>query len=184
MNQKNMALFVSAILLCGSLAMAQSSRWIHVKVEKAGSDGQQVKVNLPLGLVETVLPMIEKKELTKGKIRPDKMPLTVGQMREIWQTLKTEGDFELASIQDGEMDLRLYKEGDYLYVRSTEEAQKKISVTISASVVDALLSAEGDELDVMAAAKALSESNVGELVRVQDGEDTVYVWIDTSSSME
>lgn len=182
MNRKHTAVPALVILFSASFALAQSSHWLHVQVEKAGAEGEQVKVNVPLGLVETVLPMIEQKELTKGKLRLEELPLTVPQMREIWQSLKSEGDFELASIQDGETDLRVFKEGDHLFIRSTEEADQKIAVTIPAQVVDALLSAEGDELDFMAAAKALAQSAEGELVSIEDGDETVRVWVDTSNS--
>ena len=182
MNRKYSGILVSTLLLCGSLVMAQSSHWLHVEIEKVGAEGEQVKVNVPLGVVETVLPMIEQKELTKGTVRLGEMPLTVPQMREIWQSLKSEGDFELASIQDGNTDLRVFKEGDYLYVRSTEDAEQEISVTLPSAVVDALLSGEGDELNVMAAAKALAQSDEGELVSIKDGKETVRVWVDTSSA--
>ena len=175
---------VLMIVLFGSVAMAQSNHWIHVMVEEGGDNGERVKVNIPASLVETVLPMIEENDLVMDKIRLDKLPLTVEQMREIWKTVQSEGDFELASIQDDDMDLRIYKKDDYLYVRSSEEADQKVTVTIPAQVVDLLLSGDGDELNVMAAAKALTQTHVGELVEVRDGDDTVRVWIDTRSSME
>jgi len=184
MNRKHAAIFVFTFLVLGYSAMAQSSHWLHFSVEKAGAEGEQVKVNVPMGLVETVLPMLEENELTKGKMKLDKMPLTVSQIREIWQSLKSEGDFELASIQDGETDVRIFKEGDYLYVKSSEEAKEEVSVTIPAPVVDALLSGEGEELNLMAAAKALAQSDEGELVSIKDGNETVRIWVDTTNASE
>jgi len=184
MNWKFTVILALSLFLFGSLAMAQSTHWLHVRVEKGGAEGEQVKVNVPIGLVETLLPMIEEKELTKGKIRMGEMPLTVPQMREIWQSLKAEGDFELASIQDGDVDLHVFKEGDHLYVRSAEDAEQVISVTVPAPVVDALLSGGGDELNLMAAARALAQSDEGELVSVKDGNETVRVWVDTTSTSQ
>jgi hypothetical protein len=130
MNRKEVPILASVFLLSGSLAIAQSSHWLHVKVETAGTKMEKVKINIPMALVETVLPMIEENDLMKGKIRLSDLPMTVPQMREIWQTLKSEGDFELASVQDGDTDLRVFKEGDYLYVRSNEEAQQQIEVCL------------------------------------------------------
>jgi hypothetical protein len=184
MDRKRIAIFLLALLLCGSWALAQSSHWLHIQVEEAGAKGEQVKVNVPLGLVETVLPMVEEKELTNGKIRLGDLPLTVAQMREIWQSLKAEGDFELASIKEAEMNLRIFKEGDSLYVRSTEDSKQEISVTVPAAVVDALLSGEDDELNIMAAAKALAQTGEGELVSIRDGDETVRVWVDTSGGSQ
>ena len=128
--------------------------------------------------------MIENKEFAEGKIELDEIPLTVNQMREIWRTLQTEGDFDLASIKDEDVSLRIYKEGDWLHVRSEEDAEDKISINIPAAVVDALLSGEGDELNITAAVKMLAQSNVDEIARIEDGEDTVRVWIDSSASLD
>ena len=184
MNRKRVALLASISLLSGSLAIAQSSYWLHFKVETAGAETEQVKLNVPMALVEAVLPIIEENETVRGKIHVSDLPMTVAQMREIWQTLKSEGDFELASIQDGSTNLRVFQEGGYLYVRSNEEAQEQIEVNIPATVVDALLSGDGDELDLMAAARALVQTDAGQLVLIRDGDETVRVWVDTSSASE
>lgn len=184
MSRKAAAITILSIILCGTAAFAQSTRWFHVNVQSGGSDGERVSVNIPLKLVETVLPMIENKEFAEGKIELDEIPLTVNQMREIWRTLQTEGDFDLASIKDEDVSLRIYKEGDWLHVRSEEDAEDKISINIPAAVVDALLSGEGDELNITAAVKMLAQSNVDEIARIEDGEDTVRVWIDSSASLD
>ena len=181
MHRKVFAFSPIFFLFGAGLISAQSSHWLHVVVD-TGAAGEQVKVNVPLKLVETVLPMIEEQELTKGKVKLDDLPLTLSQMREIWQTLKAEGDFEIVSVQEANMDLRVFKEGEYLYVRSAEDAEQEVHVTLPSVVVDALLGGEGDQLDLMSAAKALAQTDAEELVRVRDGEETVRVWIDASSS--
>jgi hypothetical protein len=48
-------------------------------------------------------------------------------------------------------------------------------------VVDALLSAGKDELDILAALKALSAHGDTDLVTVKDEENTVRVWIDSKN---
>ena len=48
-------------------------------------------------------------------------------------------------------------------------------------VVDALFSAGKDELDVVAALRALSANGNTELVNVKDEENTVRVWIDSKN---
>jgi hypothetical protein len=184
MSRKAAAITILSILLCGSTAVAQSTRWFHVNVQSGGPDGERVSVNIPLKLVETVLPMIEQKEFVQGEIELDELPLTVNQMREIWRTLQTEGDFELASIKDKDVNLRIYKEGDFLHVRSNENAKDKISINIPAAVVDALLSGESDELNITAAVKMLTQSDVDEIARIEDGEDTVRVWVDSNASLD
>ena len=48
-------------------------------------------------------------------------------------------------------------------------------------VVDALLSAGKDELDIVAALRALAATGDTELVSVKDAENTVRVWIDSKN---
>ena len=48
-------------------------------------------------------------------------------------------------------------------------------------VVDALLSAGKDQLDVVAALRALSANGDMELVSVKDDDNTVRVWIDSKN---
>jgi hypothetical protein len=48
-------------------------------------------------------------------------------------------------------------------------------------VVDALFSADKDELDLVAALHALSYQGDTELVSVRDAENTVRVWLDSKN---
>jgi len=48
-------------------------------------------------------------------------------------------------------------------------------------VVDALFSAGKDELDIVAALKALSGHGDTELVTVKDSENTVRIWVDSKN---
>ena len=45
-------------------------------------------------------------------------------------------------------------------------------------MLDALLSGEGDELNIEAAIRALVEQGEGELVTVSGDDETVRVWVD------
>jgi len=65
---------------------------------------------------------------------------------------------------------------------STHES--KVEVKIPMKVVDALFSAGKDELDLVAALRALSASGEGDLVTVKDDENTVRVWLDSKNVSE
>jgi len=51
-------------------------------------------------------------------------------------------------------------------------------------VVDALFSAGKDELDLVAALRALSAHGDMELVTVKDAENDVRIWIDSKNATE
>ena len=72
-------------------------------------------------------------------------------------------------------------EGKETHVRSNVS---KVEVKVPMKVVDALLSAGKDELDIVAALHALSSYGDTELVSVKDDDNTVRVWIDSKNISE
>jgi hypothetical protein len=59
--------------------------------------------------------------------------------------------------------------------------ESKVEVKVPLKVVDALLSAGKDELDIVAALRALSSYGDTELVTVKDDENTVHIWVDSKN---
>jgi hypothetical protein len=64
-------------------------------------------------------------------------------------------------------------------VNSTSES--KVEIKVPMKVVDALFSSGKDELDVVAALRALSSNGDMELVSVKDDDETVRIWIDSKN---
>jgi hypothetical protein len=67
---------------------------------------------------------------------------------------------------------------------SATARESKVEVKVPMKVVDALFSAGKDELDVLAALRALSASGDAELVSVKDDENTVRIWLDSKNVSE
>ena len=57
------------------------------------------------------------------------------------------------------------------------ESAERVQVEIPVEVVDALLSGEGEDLNLEAAVARLADQR-GDIVKVEDGESRVRVWID------
>ncbi len=175
---------VSLLLLAGtSPAAAQARPWIHVQVEEA--QGAKVHVNLPLSLVEVALraapePIFDQDNIRLGR---NGRHLKVSEMRRLWEELKAAGETEFVSVRDeaaGET-VTVSRTADLVHVR-VEGAKKneKVMVDVPVALVDALLAGEGDALDLRGAVSELSKRR-GDIVRVQDDEDTVRIWIDEGS---
>jgi hypothetical protein len=180
MNLKRTVLLTLGFFLSFCVIEA-SGQWLHVRVEEAGK-GESVRINVPLALVETVLPLVKADDFERGTLKIDSGEFTVVELREVWEVVKAEGSYEFAAIDSRTTQVRVALEEDYLVVRSLGDSEKEVLVTIPIRVVDALLSSGGNELDVRAAVAALSAAGHGELVRVKDGDTSVRVWIDGSSS--
>jgi len=170
--------FYSAICLTRA-----ANYWIHVRVDE-GAKEESVKVNLPVALLETALPLIENEAISKGKVKLASEELNLAQLRQIWAELKANGNYELASITTKEERLRISLEGNEIFVRSAEGAETNISVNLPTSVVDALLSGEGEELNVSAGVAALVAAGPRDLVTIKETGKLVRVWIDEQSTGE
>jgi len=180
---------------------SKSEQWIHVRVESKEDRGETVRVNVPIEMAEKVLPAIHQDNLRDGKVRIDcdKMNKDVD-LRAILDAVRSSRDGEYVTVQSSENNVRVAKSGGYLYVHVTDKSdgkksgaksgkagekdaghESKVEVKVPMKVVDALLSAGKDELDIVAALKALSAHGDTELVTVKDDENTVRVWVDSKN---
>jgi len=162
-------------------AAKSSAPWLHVRVTDA--DGvDNVNLNVPFSLAEALLQMAEQSELTAEFT--DELPdgLGLSDIRKMWNELKTTGDTEFLSVQSGDEEVRMAFEGDSLLIDVTEPKQAGldtiVKVRVPTSLVDALLSGQGEELNLRAALEELRDGHLGDLVHVQDGDETVRVWME------
>jgi Zn-dependent alcohol dehydrogenase len=68
--------------------------------------------------------------------------------------------------------------------KASEPVETKVEIKVPMKVVDALFSAGKDELDLVAALRALSAHGDTELVTVKDAENDVRIWIDSKNATE
>jgi len=173
------------IALCAAAGTAAADDlWLHVAVDE-GPEGARVRVNLPLTMAETALGMIPEEELRGGKIRFDDSDITLAELRQLWRELEESPDATFVEVEEADQRVLVSKSGGYLLVKAIEggDNDQQVDVRIPAAVVDALLSGEGEELDVVAAVRALAAHGAGELVTVTDQETQVRVWVDGLAEM-
>jgi len=200
-------LVVGACAFLPSRGAAQTSpkpdQWIHVRVESKDNSGETVRVNVPVEMAEKVLPAIHHENLRGGKVHIHNAHLDDVDLRTLLEAVRSSKDGEYVTVQGNGDNVRVAKSAGYLYIHVTEKKvcdktakqtegkevsaknatakESKVEVKIPMKVVDALFSAGEDELDVLAALRALSSSGDTELVSIKDDEDTVRVWIDSKN---
>jgi len=193
-----------ACSLLATLAVAQSSsnpdQWIHVRVESREDKTETVRVNVPVDMAVKVLPAIKNKNLCDGKVHIDSGHIDDVDLHTMLEAVRTAKDGEYVTVESKDDNVRVAKSSGYLYIHVTEKKpsektakatgdkdsaknaalkESKVEVKIPMKVVDALLSAGKDQLDVVAALRALSANGDMELVSVKDDDSTVRVWIDS-----
>jgi hypothetical protein len=186
---------------------SKSDQWIHVRVVSKDDGGETVRVNLPIEMAVKVLPAIQNDHLHDGKVRVCNTDVRDVDLRVMLDAVRSARDGEYVTVQGHEEDVRVAKNGGYLYIHVTDKKshvsdasedsdgkkkhdkggsakESKVEIKVPMKVVDALLSSGKDELDLVAALHALSANDNMDLLSVKDGEETVRVWIDSKNISE
>ena len=166
-----------------STSSEKGERWLHVRVICTDGKGDTVRVNVPLELAEKVLPAVNHDRLHNGKVKIDNSDINDVDLRTIMEEVRSAKDGEYVTVQGNDNDVRVAKEGNHLIVHVVDKGSKKsqVEVKVPMKVVEALLSAGKDELDLVAALHALGSQGDVELVSVKDSENTVKVWLDSKN---
>jgi len=163
----------------------QASPWVHVRIVDTDDDDENMAINLPLAVVELALRIVPAQIMEHGRAELKDLPegLRLSDIRALWQQLAAAGDAELVSMQHGDQTVHVARRGDQIQVRMTDDdGDQTMSADLPASVVDALLSGDGEELNIDAAITQLRTIR-GDLVNLRgEDEHEVRVWIDESAS--
>lgn len=179
MQRTKTTILFLAVMLAGAIVQAQSKEWLHIKVDDPRKE-ETVRVNIPIALMETLLPMVQENAIRNGKIRIHDKSVSKDELKKLWSSIKQEGDTEYLTIEKPGETVTVSMQGKFFVVQTEQDSEKSVNIKIPAAVMDAMLSGDGDEIDLMAAAKALRESGVKEIISVKDNDATVRVWIDSN----
>jgi hypothetical protein len=177
--KKTMVLLALTGLLAAGAAYAETTQWLHVRVEQKAGKEEVVRVNVPVTLARVVAPIVEKE--VQAKFQKADKPLAVEDMRKIWEELKSVRGTDLVAVDSPDAKVRVSLTGKHLLVRTEEGSKEKVDIKVPIAVVDALLSGEGDRLNVTAALETLIQMREADLVSVEDETSIVRVWIDGRS---
>ena len=166
-------------------ASAFAENWIHVKVENA-NDEEYVTVNLPLSLMQAAVNMIPQDIDDDVNIAIDDLNMSWSELRAFWQEVKKAPEATFVTVQSKDETVKVRKEGDFVYVRTTEASDQgaKVDVQFPLAVVDALLDSPDGTLNFQGAMQALADFGPGNLMSIQDGDETVRIWIDDQNEVD
>lgn len=161
-------------------------RWLHVSVVSQNPKGERVRINLPLSLAESLLGAVRHGRLEAGKIRIHELRLENVDLRRAFEAVKAAKDGEFVTVESNQANVRVAKEKDFLIVKVHElrERAGTVDVRLPLEVVDALFSGAPDELNALAALRALAGKGDLELASVKDSDSTVRIWVDTKNTAD
>lgn len=182
MKSKMLALGIGVLLVTAAVpAAAQEASWIHIRVNEG--DASKVSVNLPMSLVEVAMDIAQSEGFSgeHGIHFGTDHDVDLEDLRKMWAELRDAGDAEYVAVEEDDEQVRIWREGDKVLIRVSEEGRDKVNLQVPFSVVDILLQGEGDELNLVGAIREMANINDGEIIQVNDGETAVRIWIDKSN---
>jgi len=191
MNRVMLAGLSVALFGAAVLQAAGADQWIHIKVDSKVGDEERVRVNVPLSLAEKILPAVQADCLHNGKVKIEGEMNGVD-LHALMDAIRSTGDSEFVTVESTHEHVRVAKQGAYMLIKVRDEDSgfkkgnkaETVDVKVPLSVVEALLSGGKNELDLAAAVRALRAQGDTELVTVNDGEETVHIWVDSQNISE
>ena len=178
------SLALAAALFAFAPALAADA-WLHLRVETSGDDPETVSINVPLDLAAKVLAAVDDEHLKGGKIVFDVEDHADVDLAAMWKAVREAPDAEFVTVKSRSENVRVAKDKGFLVIladeKSDEEGQRStVRVKVPLAVADAMFGAAGakGELDLVAALRELQRAGSGELMTVEDGDETVRIWID------
>lgn len=178
--------------------------WIHIKVDSRGEDGERVRVNIPIELARSMMPIVEAHGFDGNDLRINAHggDISKEDLRSMVAALREAPEGEYVTVDSKDEKVRIARKGNLFLIdvedrsgydtsdvddASTETAGgavERVKIRLRTEVLDALLSGEGDKLNIEAAIVALKEQTEGDIVSVEDGEETVRIWVDDENTTE
>ena len=175
--KKLVGALVLSSLAGSTFAAVSDDRWIHVRVDDAGDEHGRVDIQVPVGLVSTLLPALKGKG-GHGGIHVDGKDVDMAEIRGYWSAVRLAKDGEYVTVRDEDSDVRISKSGGFLRVSVDDrDGGSRVRMKMPIPLVDAVLSG-GNSLDLDAVGAALARIPVGEILTVDDDESHVRIWID------
>jgi hypothetical protein len=176
---------LASLFVAGVVVAVPPEHYLHVKVDGTNTK-EMVRVNLPLSLIEKVIPAINQQQFHNGRIEVGDFHTNDVDIRAILDAVKSAPDGEFVTVQEPDCNVRVAKEHGQMIVHVVDkENGEKADVTVPWEVAQALASAANDhQLNVEAAIQALDRLGETTLVTVSDRDQTVRVWIDSRNTSD
>jgi hypothetical protein len=205
------AVAATLALLPAAVSAQTGTAWLHVRVEearKAEKVSVNLPMSVVEVALKAAPEMIEEHgKVNFGEHHGMKL----ADFRRMWKQLAAVGDAEFVTVESEDENVRVARKGDVVQIfvddkqkppaekpeakAAKPDAEKSepakpahhghrggnVRVEVPVSLVDALLSGEGDEVNIQAAVAELQKRR-GDIVRVTDADSTVHVWIDEQNT--
>lgn len=161
--------------------VAASDLWFHLRVDGRTNGKSQVRINVPVSLVEAAIPLIPRHASGDCRIEVDGRRIKPAEFRAALRSLRNSAeDTPVTLASDGE-SLVVYRRADYVFMDVTRSDGERSVVRLPFDLAEAMVPGDAGDVDLQAAARALVRRGPGELMAVASDDATVRIWIDASN---
>jgi len=179
--KKLLGCLVLAGFASGAAGAASSDRWIHIRVDDAGEAKGRVDIQVPVGLVSTLLPALQQSR-GHGSIHIDGDSVDLAEIRSYWSAVREAKDGDYVTVRDEDSDVRVAKRGGYFTLTVDDKGGKsRVRMKVPLPLIDAVFDG-GNTINFDAVGGALAKAPAGELLAVDDEDSHVRIWIDSEAA--
>jgi hypothetical protein len=177
MTSSKLVAAAAAGLLAAAAFAAEPVRWINVHVVEH-EDNTDVKVHLPLSLVQTLVDAVHTKDFDAGMVTIDMDRAEIDWVV-ILRELQKAPEGEYVTVEEPDASVHFGKQDGVVTVDVQEKGEhgEHVVVRLQEPLLNAV-KVEGDRLDVRALLSRLTEAKVGDLLTVESTDANVRVWVE------
>lgn len=175
---------IAASLTLGLLAAfpvlaAAGVNWLHIHINDNGSDPENVRVNVPVSLLDAALPEVEKHAHHENTFDVGDCEMTVTEYRSAIRTLSSSPRSEVKLEKPGGTIVMRREGADMILAQTSKKpSRSKTDIRLPWYVATALAKGTGESLDVAGAMRALAQAGEGEITIHDEDGSRVRIWID------
>ena len=168
------------ILLFPALSMAGDPIFLKLTVQEKGYTEPNVKVNIPLSLIEVVADAINEEELVDMEEILAEINHEGVDLRKLWEGVKQLGPTDFVEIKDHGEHVKVWKDHDSFRITVTDDgsSEPKVLVTFPLMIVDTILGDGTRPITLDNIVKALKQAGPMQFVEVHDNGEHVKIWLE------
>jgi len=175
-----LALGLGMAAVAGPAAIAKPSSggdviWLKVEVHDSGSGRANVKVNVPLSLIEVVIDSIDKREFMANLQDEHHLDL-----QKLWREVRNMNGSDFVTVETDEENVRVWKDYDFfrIDVDKIDGKEGRVEVKLPLAIMDYLFESKRRNFDFAELVDQLRGHLPLTLVQMRDEDHSVKIWME------
>ena len=176
--RRNLVLPVA--FLVPTLAVAGDPAFLHLTVQEKGYNEPNVKVNIPLSLIDVVADAIKDDDVVKIDGVLDDIEREGIDIRKLWTGLKDLGPTDFIEIENEDDHVKVWKDREAFRITITEKGQSepKVLVTFPLAIVESVIGDGSQPITLKGIVAQLKKAGPMQFVEIHDEGEHVRIWLE------